>query len=404
MTGVMAKQTLAAVSIAGLLNAFFSFSGCSTASKPVEHPMLFPSSAKAVPAEKLWTRRVPGLLTDLNLSRDGSTVLIATVPDKDALDAKANRSQYLAVFYSAAGKLLSQTEMPAQIKSQSLSADGAVGVIATYDDQIRAYDRSGKQLWEAEAFCKSILLSSVKRVLCFHDDDAQPEVGFEVFDMKGKKESEFPIQNDALVLKVAADEKSFVIALTHGKIIVFNSHFKPVAHKSVSGEVVDVAISSSSGGKPTVAVLYNQKKSSQKKLAIFAKKNTDWSVNERADQIEIAPDGSAVFGYANSGEGQVLMRYGDKPAEVWKRAEKISSEYSSQIVVSSEQVWVGFQDTAPASIQHSHILGFEYSGGIQTNFEVPSDEGAFLYTFAVSPTSQTIAVGSDDGHLSLFKL
>lgn len=400
----MRHQTRLVFALTGVLSVVFSLSGCSSAPKPEERPMLFPASTAPIPAKKLWTRRIPGLLTDLNLSHDGTTILVAIVPDRDSLDASANRSQYLAVFYSTSGKILSQTEMPAQIKSQSLSADGSLGVIATYDDMIRGYDRSGMRLWEAEAFCKPIVLSSLKRVLCFHDDDAQPDVGFELFDFKGKKVSEFPIKYDALMLKVAPDEKSFIMALTHGKVIVFDSHFKPIAKKSVAGEVVDVAISASNGGQPTFAVLYNKKKSASQKLAIFGKKNTDWPVSDRADQIEISPTGAPVIGYANTGEGQILLRYGEKAPDFWKRTEKISSEYSSQIVVTSDVIWTGFQDTETGNAQHSHVLGFDFAGGLDTDIEVPSEEGAFLYTYSVAPAVHKVAVGSDDGRLSLFRV
>ena len=177
--------------------------------------------------------------------------------------------------------------MPAQIKSQTLSDDGSLAVIATYDDQIRGYNRSGKQLWDAEAFCKPIVLSSLKKVLCFHDDDAEPELGFEVFDWQGKKLSDFPIQNDALVLKVAPDEKHFIMALTHGHVLVFDSHFKPIAKKTVSGEIVDVAITSATN----YAVLYNKKKSAQQKLALFGPKASDAPIADRADRSSFHPMG-----------------------------------------------------------------------------------------------------------------
>src|SRR5258708_15163959 len=99
----MAKQTRAII-IAVFLFPALVLGGCSGAPKMEEHPMLFPSSAHSIPAKKLWSKKVPGLLTDLNLSRDGSTVLVATVPDRDALEAGANRTEHYGVWYSAAGK------------------------------------------------------------------------------------------------------------------------------------------------------------------------------------------------------------------------------------------------------------------------------------------------------------
>jgi hypothetical protein len=377
--------------------------GCGSAQHvpPIqESASVFPASAKPVRYQKLWSKKVPGLLTDLSLARDGSTLLVATVPDKDSLEASANRSQYFAVFYNSAGKLLSQTPMPAQIKSHTLSTDGSVAVIATYDDMIRAYNRSGKQLWEAEAFCKPILLSTIQKVLCFHDDDAEPELGFEVFDWNGKKLSEFPIQNDALVLKVSADEKYFVMALTHGKLIVFDSQFKPVARKTVSGEIVDVAISSAD----SYEVLYNEKKSAKQRLERFGanKKTIEIPVSERADQIETSADGQFVFGYSNGSEGQRLVRFGKSAAESWTRSAKASAEYSSQAFVGNDAVWISFQETTDARSSRSRVLAFDWAGGLKTELQVPAAEGALLYSFALDSSAQHVAIGSDDGRLSYF--
>jgi hypothetical protein len=373
----------------------FTF-GCASSSKPVEPPVTYPfyNLAPSVHSEKLWSLKVAGLLTDLNLSKDGSTVLVATVPDHDSLDPHANRSEHYASLYSKAGKLLAQFAMPAQIKSQTLSADGQLAVIATYDDELRAYNREGKLLWETEASCKPILMNLQKKVICFHDDDAEPELGFEVLDWRGKRLSNYPIKDDALVLKIAADEKSFIMALTHGRVVVFDSRFKPVLKKTVPGEVVDVAASSSA-----IAILYNEKKSAMQKAAVFKlngnAKSAVIPVSEHADQIEISPDGNAVFGYSNTNDGQVLMRLSQKHGEAWNRKDPKSAQYSSQLMVASDTVWVGFQD--------SHVLGFDFSGGLKINIQAPAEESAFLYSFGVAPKAHEVVVGTDDGRLSLFQ-
>jgi hypothetical protein len=111
------------------------------------HMVNLPVSEHPVKARKLWTRKSPGLLTDLNISRDGSTVLVATIPDRDSVEIGANRSRNYAAIFSSAGKTLAQIEMPAQIKSQTISTDGSLSVIATYDDAIRGYNRAGEKVW-----------------------------------------------------------------------------------------------------------------------------------------------------------------------------------------------------------------------------------------------------------------
>lgn len=391
--------------------------GCTSASKYEEHSIDFSASPQQSASKKLWTKRVPGLLTDLNLSRDGSTALVAVVPDRDSVESSANRSQYFAVWYSSVGKLLAQNPMPAQIKSQSIAEDGSLSIIATYDDQIRAFDKKGKKLWEVEGFCRPIIFSQQKRWVCFHDDDAQPEVAFEVFDFAGHKLSESPIHDDALMLKASSDEKSIILAMTHGKIVIFDSQFKPILKKNVSGEVTDISISNSvASSASTYAILYNQVKGKKVNQRLLIGRtgsgsgsglktgDFDLKIPERLTQIELALDGSALFGYSNSPRGQSLVRV-DLARVGWKRDARITSEYTSQIAVSQDSVWMGFEDSlSSAQVPHSHVLGFDFSGGLKSTIDVPSEEGALLYTFSASPRAGTMAIGSDDGRLSLFKI
>jgi hypothetical protein len=405
---MMGKHIRKTLSILTSASALLPFWGCSTSTsgsavQPESHPMYFPASAQRLSAQKLWMKRVPGLVTDLNLSQDGSTVLVSTIPDRDSLDAGAAKNQHNLIFYSGDGKILAKVEMPAQIKSQTLSADGSFAVIANYDDKLRAYDRTGKELWEVDASCKPFLMNPIHRILCFHDDDAEPELGFEVFDEQGKRLSDYAIKNDALTLKLAPDEKSFILALTHGKVMVFNSDFKPVFQSKVSGEIVDVALESGGEDKPSIAVLYNPKKSATQKLAFFGEKKFEVVVPEHADQVEIGHDGNdgSAFSYGNH-PVQMLMHLSEKPAEMWKRSTRSSAEYSSQVVATPGLIWVGFQDQTPVS-EHSHVLGFDPKGGLRTDIEVPAEEGSFLYSFSVSAKAHLIAIAADDGQLSLFE-
>src|SRR5947209_8695307 len=94
-------------SVIGTVAGLLAFQvGCTTAApKFEEHPMTFPSSSAQVRAKREWTRKLPGLLTDLNISQDGSTILVATVPDHDAIDS-GGKNQNMAVFYSSAGTKL----------------------------------------------------------------------------------------------------------------------------------------------------------------------------------------------------------------------------------------------------------------------------------------------------------
>jgi hypothetical protein len=407
---------------AAVLIVFFALgAGCSTESGVHEmestHLMDIPTSPQSVAAKKLWTKKSPGLLTDLNISKDGHTILVATVPDRDSVEVGTNRSKNYAAFFSGEGKSLAQIEMPAQIKSQSLSADGNLAIIATYDDEIRGYDRVGKQLWAHEGICKPIALSSLHKILCFHDDDAEPELGFEILDWDGNKIASYPVTLDSLMVKVAQNEKYFVIGLNHGKVILFDSTFKPVWKKSVDGELTDLAVSSPDSGTPVVAALYNVKKSgkkhkaaqitSEQKIAVFtgAKKDSKpIAIRSRLDELELSPDGKALFGYGNDSDGQVIARIAPESGEmVWKRGDPKPAEYSSLLLSVSGWLWVGFEDMS-ANTRHSHVLGFDDNGGLKSNITVPAEEGSYLYAYSFADQGKVMAVGSDDGRLSLFEL
>ena len=55
-----------------------------------------------------------------------------------------------------------------------------------------------------------------------------------------------------------------------------------------------------------------------------------------------------------------------------------------------------------ATTRHSHVLGLDEKGELLSNILVPSEEGSYLYAYAFADKAQVIAVGSDDGQLSLF--
>lgn len=377
----------------------------------------FAKSAAPIAPKRRWTVKTPGLLTDLNLSGDGNTILVATIPDRDSVEAGANHSRNFAAIYSGEGKALAEIEMPAQIKSQSLSEDGSLALVATYDDNIRAFDRSGKEVWSREAICKPIVLSALHQILCFHDDDAEPELGFEVYDWNGKDVTSFPVKQDSLMVKVADNQKYFVIGLNHGKIVLFNSTYKPIWTKTVDGEITDLGVSSPDSATPVVAALYNVKKKASKKHKsdplVQEQKIQIWGgsghggakdVPTRLDQIELSSDGSSLFGYGNDADGQIVVRLDQSTgAPVWKRGDPSPAEYSSQMQASQNWVWIGFEDIR-ATTRHSHVLGFDPQGGLKSDIIVPAEEGSYLYAYSFAPRGKTLAVGSDDGELSLFDL
>jgi hypothetical protein len=78
------------------------------------------------------------------------------------------------------GRLLWQNKMRFPVKELDLSKDGSLSVVGTFGNEILGLNAKGKTLWSVEATCKPIILNESKRVLCYHDDDAEPSVAFGV--------------------------------------------------------------------------------------------------------------------------------------------------------------------------------------------------------------------------------
>jgi hypothetical protein len=343
-------------------------------------------------------------MTDVNLSEAGNAVLVATQPDHD----NGTGAFALTLVDAKKGSVKWTHEMGGQVKAQDLSQDGSLIVISDYDDELIAYNASGKKLWTASAVCKPTILNAPRKILCFHDDDAEPDVVFDVFDFNGKKLESLAAKTDVLLMKVSEDQKHFVAAFAGGGISLFGTKtFKLIWHKKLGGEIVDIALSS--GEEPSVSALYKPsgpKRGGQRIALIDFRSKTVSTVqpNWFTEQLEMPPSGDCVYAYGNGPKGQSLSCFSPPSLkEAWGRRDKRFADYSSQLLAAGDVAVVGFEDLAGES-RHSHLLVFDREGGLQANIPLQTDEGAYVYAQGYSPQASLIAVGTDDGTLSGYRL
>ncbi len=378
-----------------------SLSGCS-GKRTVSKPLSFESSAQPAEVVKLWTKKLPGPITDLNLSKNGNAILIATIPDADADASDKSSNRYMLTRFDGQGKQVWNLPLKSQIKSQAISDDGDLIVAVNYSNEVTALDKNGKSLWTVEGSCKPIILSQVSKVICHHDDDTRPEVAFEVYDFKGKRLHSFPVTQDVLALKVSSDEKSIALGLTGGRVVLLSDQFKKLKDVKVKGEILDLAVT----WDRKIAVLHNSIRDGQRITLIDSNGKVKGNVTPSAhvEQLEISPsEALRVYAYGNSPKGQhVLMFEGDDLKPRWQKSEGRYADYSSSILATEHMLFVGFEDVEPDT-RHSHLVAFDSEGKMRANVLLETEEGAYLYSYSFSPAQAIMAVGTDDSTLTVYQ-
>jgi hypothetical protein len=379
--------------------------GCAGRRIAGDSALPFERASQQTPVRELWSKKFSGFITDLNIARNSGETLVTTRPDYD--EPGGERSYRISLF-SPKGKRHWSRTLDGPVKSQDIARDGSLAVFATYESRMNAIGADGKRAWSVEASCKPIVLESMKRIVCYHDDDAGPNVAFDVYDWTGKKLSSYGIRNDVLTLKVSRDEQNLVLGLTRGQITFFRGDFKkPTWKQKVNGEIADVAVSS--GERPKVAVLFNKPRKGQR-IAVFDFQGHQLSEGEPSDhvsQLELAIDGTAVFAYGNGPRGQNLAFFAlgtDKDLDqTWIRQDARYADYSAPMLVIADSAIIGFEEFTPAG-RDTHLLGFGSDGKILWDVPLQTDQGAYLYAQAYSPEQALLAVGTDDSRLTAYQI
>lgn len=375
------------------------------------------TSGTASRATQLWSIKLSGYASELDLSDDGKSMLVSTIPNFDRPGgAKDARIHYYQVNPNSKHQLWDRV-MKTQVKAQAISANGSFLVAVTHDDKMLALNGRGQELWQVQAACVPTILKSRHEIICYHDDDAEPSVAFDVYDWNGKKIADFPTKDDVLTLKVSGDERWVALALTGGRVVVLDSAYKRVWSRKFDSEIVDVAISE--GTKPQVAVLRlgSEPKIAQK-LAAFSL-NASSASDTPGVPYEMTPESpleqigildSSLIGYANAEKGQVLVRLSAAPgdsAHAWSKSYNRNAHYTPSLLLSPGQIIVSFEEVQKGT-RRSRILAFTPDGRLDWRIEVAQELGAaedsYLYLKSWTPRASRLAVAMDDGSLGVFDI
>lgn len=392
--------------ILGLALAFLlPAHGCSGKKVKDSHRLGFESANESSDVDELWTQKLPGLVTDVSLAGDGNSVLVSTVPDPED-ENSPRRFQVSLLSVKKDGDPLWQITVPHATRGQAISDDGTLAVISNHNEEIIGIDGNGQVIWTQQGTCRPVLLSRLKRVLCYHDDDAEADAAFDVRDWSGKKLLSFPITNDVLSLKVAKDETSVVLGLTRGSVILVGPAFRTLWQKKVGGEVLDVAVSG--GVDPVVAAIFLSKTKGQR-VAIFdrvGKLIAEGSPSHHADQVELDHEGKRVLLFGNSSRGQALSALaweGNVLTEKWKRAETRHADYTVPMIVGPTRILAGMEAMS-SDERYSHLMGFDLDGKLSWDIPIVTVEGAYLYAQAYSAERSVLITGTDQGMLSAYQV
>lgn len=388
------------------------------AARPDDHPWRDRKPMLLQAPKEIWSRRLNGYPSDIGLNATGRELIVATIPSPDRAGG-AHKNQLFWFGPKGATRWRKDTT---PIRAVSMADDGSIAVVSDYEDRIIAYDWNGRARWSAQATCIPFALFKVKRVLCYHDDDAEPKTAFDIFDFLGHKLGSRPAASDIVAFKVSSDERFVAVGLSGGKVEVYESTEnakQPIYTSNIDGEIADVA--PGSGDHPVIAVLsYSNKAPGIPRIQWLDGTNSATSqgvsLSQPASEITVSNDGNLAFVYGNSDEGQYLTEIqrdagkGTSRTE-WTRALSEGARYDQPIFAGSGspskggwgQIVAGFEDFQNGS-RVSQVTSFDREGHLQWLFPVHKDQDAYLYAMSAAESARAVAVATDDGGIAVFKI
>lgn len=367
---------------------------------PAAAAMTTPGAAQV---RELWHKRLSGYVSDLQVAPNGQALLVATLPNYEREDGARDNS---LIYFDRQGHQRWQLRMPTAVKSLALSASGDLAIVSTHDDKLRAFNAAGKNIWTVEGTCKPLLMNQLKKVICYHDEDAEPQVAFDVYSFDGKKLSSVPARHDILALTLSEDERNLAIGLAKGQLSLFSPELKPRWQAEVGGEIIDLGVSR--GSEPKVAVLFGRGKA--QRIAIFSQRGVkiaDVALEFHADQVEFShgPEGGILV-YGNGANGQILASYavGDGLKPRWRQADPVAANYTPQMYIEGpDRVLIGFEANR-ADGRENQIRSYDHKGALRWSLTLHGDEDSYLYAESFAPRSSVFAAANDDGTLGVYQL
>lgn len=361
-------------------------------------------AARSAPVLKLWQKKLRGYVSDVAVAGNGQAILVATLPNYD--DSSGARHSYL-VSYDRRGRRRWRRRMTSGVKSLALSEDGTFGVVTTHDDRIRAFNSSGKNVWTVEGSCKPILLSHSRRIVCYHDEDAEPRVAFDLYSEDGLKLGSAPAEADIMALSVSEDEREIAVGLARGEVVIYSDRLKILWRARLRGEIVAIGFSRSA--EPRLALLYSRDGSPR--LAVLDSHGgaiADRALGFRGDRVDfLQRDPSRVLVYGNGDQGQTLALFEIASASFrrkWKVGEPVAGYYTQNLYGDAPGgALVGFEGERQGR-RTGEIRAYGVDGRLRWVVPLPTSESAWLYTESFAPRSGVLAAASDDGTLGLYQI
>lgn len=365
-----------------------------------------------------WNLSLPGLPTDLVLSQNGQSLWVATVPDPE--DPSKTGLHLLRI--SPAGKKITSLRVKQQIKSLVLSDNGDLLVLNNYFDEMMGLSPLGKKLWEVRATCKPLLLGSGKerKIVCHHDDDAKPEISFELRDAAGEFLGEHKAGQDALLIQAFSDHQ-ILQAFPGGKLeqVDVASSIKKQSQVQIKGEILDVSLHAANYIVVLSRIQAQQKVSSH--ITVLESQTfklvNEWDYDEVTDQVEsaISKRGLEVVLYGNSKRsGQLLAGFvqtlpgagRDLTLDLtleWTRREARPSAYNHQLVYAGSGVVVALEESSSES-RRSFAVGYHWDGSFHFGVPLPAKDAAYVYTLAFDPARGLLVAATDDAFVRGYQL
>jgi WD40 repeat protein len=368
-----------------------AFRGSATANQ--NDPIL--PSATSLSACGAWQTRLTGHLSHISTSDDGRRILVSSSSE---IGAKSSEDSRIRLLEGKNGKTLWSHMLKQPVKSQSMSKDGSILAVNTYDNKLAIYNATGRKLWEKEHLGRPFVLSKTKRVLLLLDDDAEPKVSFFTYDYKGRLEAtvETPAAaGEGIDMFAADDENPLVAVLTSGNwIFVYTPAGKLVWSQKMPTQAITAVVTT----QPE-PLLYTVLQDSVIAYRLNAGSRPIWrtTLDRRYETIRASKD--KVFLYGNSKRGQTLAVLDTRTGRLlWSKGYDVPANYSSRVFASSLQeapetsyMSVAVDPGKPAGVLH--LVGTSDGTSIW-DAAINAPDG--LYSYALAPGIPAVVVGAGD--------
>lgn len=369
-----------------LLFMGLEFYSCSSVGRKELSPFQYSENRRDVSHE--WTVDLPGVVTDLDVSRDENWILASTIPRRNG---RSLRDPYL-VLVNSSGQVSWKKKIDAKVKWQAISDSGKLILINSYDHRLIAFNQSGKKVWEVKNLCRPFIIEKLNRVVCYYDDEHKSHLAFTVYDFKGKTLLSIPSRGETLATQVSTRQGWTAVSKAGGKLLLADEQFKKLWEVKLPGEIVHIAFTHK--GDAPVAALVNpfiyEAQTGQKLILLGAQGQilSQARLKYPAEQIQMGQDKSSgqewIAAYGNGVKGQSLIYFdlsGNQVASLWDRFEPHYSDYSSQLYARGKQTIVGFDHVSVGGSdqRRNYLFSFNRQGKIDWSHSFQIKEKAYLY-------------------------